>query len=363
MCGHEGISDRNNDCTSPSAAQHSQEQWRHQNISAEGSLASSNYSFSECNLVSKKLMVSTSMFALSLTWVFLCAVLVYRKTAQLRVSAFAFLSSLTFSYALGCIFQLYFIPSNRRHMSLRGPSMPVLSFVTLRVLPRFTIGLTLGTLLPLWCLTVSNNEHDAISLLAGTLAYDLWQGWYGFITVPPFDGSEPSTQYFSGKIRRALQMSYVVDSSSLLIWSVTVLSLRSSEYSDKTGTMLALSKEESFYLLLWLVTKILRIIVDLIHILWSIIIAIPMKNSNESSAKLRQAKLITNEFDRKGKNDVMNDNLWTIHGKTYDLRSFIDDHPGGREALELGRGRDCTALYESYHPFTNRHRIEEQGEN
>lgn len=48
--------------------------------------------------------------------------------------------------------------------------------------------------------------------------------------------------------------------------------------------------------------------------------------------------------------------LWTIHGKDYDLSSFIHRHPGGMEAILLGRGRDCTAMFESYHPFTNRHR-------
>ena len=48
--------------------------------------------------------------------------------------------------------------------------------------------------------------------------------------------------------------------------------------------------------------------------------------------------------------------LWTIHGEDYDLNDFIHRHPGGKEAILLGRGRDCTALFESYHPFTTRHR-------
>lgn len=49
-------------------------------------------------------------------------------------------------------------------------------------------------------------------------------------------------------------------------------------------------------------------------------------------------------------------NLWTIHGNEYDLSDFVKRHPGGEEAILLGRGRDCTALFESYHPFTNHHR-------
>jgi fatty acid desaturase len=43
--------------------------------------------------------------------------------------------------------------------------------------------------------------------------------------------------------------------------------------------------------------------------------------------------------------------LWIIHGKRYDLtkNGFIDRHPGGRVALDIARGRDCTELFESYH--------------
>jgi len=48
-------------------------------------------------------------------------------------------------------------------------------------------------------------------------------------------------------------------------------------------------------------------------------------------------------------------NLWIIHGVSFDMTDFVYRHPGGVEAIELGRGRDCTALFESYHPFTDRH--------
>jgi len=52
----------------------------------------------------------------------------------------------------------------------------------------------------------------------------------------------------------------------------------------------------------------------------------------------------SNEFDDK--------NLWWIHGKGYDLMKFVKSHPGGVEAILLGKGRDCTALVESYHAFS-----------
>jgi len=48
-------------------------------------------------------------------------------------------------------------------------------------------------------------------------------------------------------------------------------------------------------------------------------------------------------------------NLWVIHGVEFDLSDFVQRHPGGVEAIELGRGRDCTAMFESYHPFTDKH--------
>ncbi|CAE7671589.1 DES, partial [Symbiodinium necroappetens] len=49
-------------------------------------------------------------------------------------------------------------------------------------------------------------------------------------------------------------------------------------------------------------------------------------------------------------------NLWYIHGNSYDLHDFVDKHPGGRFAILTGRGRDCTALFESYHPWNDKHR-------
>ena len=45
-----------------------------------------------------------------------------------------------------------------------------------------------------------------------------------------------------------------------------------------------------------------------------------------------------------------------IHGKYYDLRRF--NHPGGKEILELCKDEpDCSALFESYHIFTDMNRI------
>lgn len=41
---------------------------------------------------------------------------------------------------------------------------------------------------------------------------------------------------------------------------------------------------------------------------------------------------------------------WTIYrGVAYDLTSFVERHPAGSWLINLAIGRDCTALFESYH--------------
>ena len=40
--------------------------------------------------------------------------------------------------------------------------------------------------------------------------------------------------------------------------------------------------------------------------------------------------------------------VWRIHGRDYDLTSFVSEHPGGPMIL-LGKGSDCTMLFETYH--------------
>ena len=43
------------------------------------------------------------------------------------------------------------------------------------------------------------------------------------------------------------------------------------------------------------------------------------------------------------------DELWLIHGKYYDLSSYIEKHPGGSHMILLGKGKDCSELFESVH--------------
>lgn len=46
--------------------------------------------------------------------------------------------------------------------------------------------------------------------------------------------------------------------------------------------------------------------------------------------------------------------MWHLYGKQYDLTDFAKRHPGGSEIIKNTRGlSDCTALFESYHAFSD----------
>jgi delta11-fatty-acid desaturase len=51
---------------------------------------------------------------------------------------------------------------------------------------------------------------------------------------------------------------------------------------------------------------------------------------------------------------IPKDALVEIHGKLYDIRSFMDRHPGGKIALQLAQGRDSTEMFEMYHSLSDR---------
>jgi fatty acid desaturase len=44
---------------------------------------------------------------------------------------------------------------------------------------------------------------------------------------------------------------------------------------------------------------------------------------------------------------------WIIHGELYDMEEFVRRHPGGEHTILLGKGRDCTELFESTHVMRN----------
>ena len=55
-----------------------------------------------------------------------------------------------------------------------------------------------------------------------------------------------------------------------------------------------------------------------------------------------------------GASQDIDPNHWLVHGKKFDLREFVNKHPGGAHAIGFGRGRDCTWLVESYHPYSDK---------
>ena len=48
---------------------------------------------------------------------------------------------------------------------------------------------------------------------------------------------------------------------------------------------------------------------------------------------------------------------WTVYqGRIYDVTKYANVHPGGKKIF-LGKGKDCTELYNKYHPWVNCHAI------
>src|SRR5689334_4592324 len=44
--------------------------------------------------------------------------------------------------------------------------------------------------------------------------------------------------------------------------------------------------------------------------------------------------------------------LWQVHGRFFDVESYIAKHPGGA-LIRIGQGQDCTALWESVHALSD----------
>jgi cytochrome b involved in lipid metabolism len=51
------------------------------------------------------------------------------------------------------------------------------------------------------------------------------------------------------------------------------------------------------------------------------------------------------------------ESVWvSVEGKVLDLTNWLNSHPGGKDMLLLMAGRDATAAFQSYHPFTDKPR-------
>jgi cytochrome b involved in lipid metabolism len=48
------------------------------------------------------------------------------------------------------------------------------------------------------------------------------------------------------------------------------------------------------------------------------------------------------------------EDAWTVlRGRVYNISPYIRFHPGGKDMLMKGAGRDCTALFNKYHAWVN----------
>jgi len=65
-------------------------------------------------------------------------------------------------------------------------------------------------------------------------------------------------------------------------------------------------------------------------------------DQEEECVPLVDEQLVSQPKKRRG-------DVWIVEGKAYDLSEFVKRHPGGREALLLGKGLDITELFKTYH--------------
>jgi hypothetical protein len=157
--------------------------------------------------------------------------------------------------------------------------------------------------------------YAALSLVAGYLAFDQW--------------------YTALRLTMELSWRVVEDALALSTILVVLATLK-----DESSL-----EHVSFKIQVWIVYKLAFLLVRLVRL--------PRKlKANVETGRSHRAKLAS----LAAKSSPPPSTLWTIHGVDYDLAEFVSRHPGGEQAILLGRGRDCTALFESYHPFTNQHR-------
>lgn len=85
------------------------------------------------------------------------------------------------------------------------------------------------------------------------------------------------------------------------------------------------------------------------------VVAEPRVEQQWTDEELGREELTTNNVRELTNEDPWNDEKWskykwTIYrGTAYDMTPYLARHPGGRWLLNLAVGRDCTALFESYH--------------
>ena len=243
---------------------------------------------------------------LSVTWVALCASLVHKYNELIGIF-FAFIGSFLLAFILSQApldSKKNTPQSRRRHAQTKdrvGLVACAISFMFLGLREKGSGG------------------FQALSMSTGFLAFNLWfTSMYCRPVPPPI-------------------VSMLEDALTVTIFLVS-LSLRS-------DTM------ESYYtwIVLWVTYKSISFVIRLSSTSRgdcdSLCSAAPISGTTVEVSPRSAASVAVSAKD-----------MWKVHGVDYDLTDFVNLHPGGKEAVLLARGRDCTALFESYHPFTNKHR-------
>lgn len=272
---------------------------------------------------------------LSFIWLSLCTALVHRQN-ELIVVFFAFVTSFILASLLSLLRGGGSVNSsaektrtaNSTTKNLVGLLSCIASLLILccyndQISPQFaSVGATITP------------EFASLSILTGYLAFDLW---FASFCHPP-----PSARLFS------------VWEDALTLTTFLVVLVK--EWG--------VDGDHRFRIGAWVAYKSVRLVLDLSSSGGHVAAEYSSRNvaaSQPMPLSTQAEKMMLEKHQQKAMSsaakDVAKEHIWTVHGRDYDLREFVDRHPGGKEAIELGRGRDCTALFESYHPFTEQHHV------
>jgi len=285
-----------------------------------------------------------SLFTLSTLWLLLCSGLVY-KYHQLSLVFFAFCAS----FALAFVLMIITIGSNNSSNSQQQQQLRRIKAV---------VGLAACSLQWYYYLALEqeSSAHRALSVAAGYLAFDHWY----------------SALYLHQHLKSVVA---VLEDAATLITMIVVLVLCMRAEEEEGSSWFVLGDDFDSKLPSavagWTLYKALRLFAVLVFVeppqpkaLTAKVVTEPLLDRQtpntkgvalQSFSSVQKSKkgIAVEEPLSSSITPVSPSLLWSIHGVTYDLTSYVEQHPGGREAILLGQGRqDCTALFQSYHPFT-----------
>jgi Cytochrome b5-like Heme/Steroid binding domain len=250
-----------------------------------------------------------SLLVLSAVWFALCCCLVWKKQ-QLSQIFFSFVSC----FVAAGLLHLLVLPRAPRWAT---PPPSAISGV---------VGATTCAA-ALWACLHHRRPYPALALVAGYLAFDHW-----------YRALRQTMELSWGVVENAATLSVIV------VWLAT-------RHEDDDAASASLREHGAIKVQAWILYK-------LTALLWLL--------ANVAASSSRKLPSTPSLQETSSSNEIQSppspppaaaEQLWTIHGVEYDMRDFVSRHPGGEQAILLGQGRDCTALFESYHPFTGQHRV------